>query len=154
MCATENPVKTDSIQSQLDTTSRLLSALQTAQQERLGERTPQHLAHISGPSDKEIKIAMELKKGIAVLTKQASVLHFIRIPLVDSLVSVHTTSCSMASFCCMFSINFGSFSMQEAPRLHGLLVCKEFAVYKTVLLFFLHNWLFSVCIREYPVCNG
>ena len=102
MCATENPVKTDSIQSQLDTTSRLLSALQTAQQERLGERTPQHLANISGPSDKEIKIAMELKKGIAVLTKQASVLHFTRIPLVDSLVSVHTTSWSMASFCCVF----------------------------------------------------
>ncbi|KAK3611451.1 hypothetical protein CHS0354_027176 [Potamilus streckersoni] len=57
------------MQDKLDHTASLLNELQESQHQRLSQKPPLHLAHVPGPSDKEMQLAGQVTKELTNLVK-------------------------------------------------------------------------------------
>lgn len=69
--------KKDPVQERLDQTASLINDLQATQKERLSAKLPTHLAHVPGPSEKEIQLAQKVTQELKELAKGVSQqLHF------------------------------------------------------------------------------
>ncbi|XP_048762024.1 bromodomain-containing protein 7-like [Ostrea edulis] len=62
----------DPVQERLDQTASLIKDLQATQKERLSARLPMHLAHVPGPSEKEIQLAQKVTQELKELAKEVS----------------------------------------------------------------------------------
>lgn len=72
--------KKDPVQERLDQTASLINDLQATQKERLSAKLPTHLAHVPGPSEKEIQLAQKVTQELKELAKGVSQqLHFLTI---------------------------------------------------------------------------
>lgn len=60
----------DPVQERLDQTASLIKDLQATQKERLSARLPMHLAHVPGPSEKEIQLAQKVTQELKELAKE------------------------------------------------------------------------------------
>lgn len=64
--------KKDPVQERLDQTASLINDLQATQKERLSAKLPTHLAHVPGPSEKEIQLAQKVTQELKELAKGVS----------------------------------------------------------------------------------
>lgn len=64
---TEAAVNDDVLQKRLDKTAGLLKELQQTQHDRLSQKPPPHLGHITGPGEKENNLGMSLLYCFSVL---------------------------------------------------------------------------------------
>ncbi|XP_061197403.1 bromodomain-containing protein 7-like [Saccostrea echinata] len=69
---TSEPAQKDPVQERLDQTASLINDLSATQKERLSARLPMHLAHVPGPSEKEIQLAQKVTQELKELTKEVT----------------------------------------------------------------------------------
>ncbi|XP_064598986.1 bromodomain-containing protein 7-like [Liolophura sinensis] len=64
--------KIQETQQKLDNTAELIQNLQKTQHERLSMKPPHHLAHVPGPSEKEVKLADKVCQELKELAKEVA----------------------------------------------------------------------------------